>query len=166
MESMRNWLRNSLLSMERNVWILSTVLGVLSFLVSVMLQPPPFLIVLFMSVPFFAAAIEAKWKVCIQWIVITFPFQYYFDIGGLSLTHTEVYLFVFGGAYALSRIVPSIAFSFPSSLAVPLLYGLAPLLAAMLGHFGAVKEAVRVLIAVFFCPPLSTNGFPVRSCAV
>jgi hypothetical protein len=162
---MLTWLRNTITGMERNVWALSTLLGVLSFAVTVVFQPPPFLIVAGLCVPFLAAALEAKWKTCIRWIVLTFPFQYYFDLGGISLTHTEVFLFIFACAYILSRIIPACAFTFPSSLAFPWLYGFAPFLAAMLGHFGALKEALRVQIAVFFYLRLSRRSSPCRSFA-
>jgi hypothetical protein len=78
----------------------------------------------------------------------------------VALTLTEFYLFLFSGAYFLSRTVPARAFVFPSLLLFPLAYALTPFLPCLLGKFSVAKEGVRIAAAVFFCPPPSMRTSP------
>jgi hypothetical protein len=157
---MRRWPLEALGRIVANDWALSTGLGVVSFVFAVLLHPPAFLLVLLFSVPFFISAFRADWKSCISWTIVTIPFQYYFNIGGLALTLTELYIFLFSGLYFLSRVAPSRSVLLPSRLAVPFLYSLTPLLPALTGHLSVVKEGVRLIAAVFFCPQLSRRNSP------
>lgn len=132
--------------------VLSGAAALLSFVFAAVAGPPPPLIAVAMSLPFFWYAAHSRWKDCIVWTLITVPFQYYFDIGGLALTHTEMYLFLFAGAYLLSRGFAEKSVLLPSALLVPALYGFSQFAPVVIGHPELAKHGVRTLAAVFFCP--------------
>lgn len=161
---MHSWPRKVFGFLDENLLVLSGLLGGISFLLAVLARPPLFIVVLALSLPFFAALFRCRWRDCIAWIIITFPFQFYFDLGSISLTHSELYLFLFAVVYSLARLIPDRSFAFPSLLAPGVAYGLASFLPALTGNPSLVKEGVRTLTEVFFCPRPSRNGLPARNC--
>lgn len=132
--------------------ILAAAAGVSAFLFTAVFEPPVFAVALLLSLPFFYYVAESRWKDAAIWIIATVPYQYYFDVGGLNLTHTELYLFAFAFAYLLSRGAAERAVLVPSALLLPGLYGVSQITPVVSGHADLVKNAVRVLAAVFFCP--------------
>ena len=139
---------------------LSGLTGLLAFVFAAVAAPPPPLVAVVLSLPFFYYLAESRWKDCINWVIATIPFQYYFDIGGLSLTHSELYLFSFAGAYTLSRIVKDASFLLPAALTVPALYAASEFTVLATGHADLVKHALRTVAAVFFCPRPRGNAIP------
>lgn len=132
--------------------VLSALAGFAAFVFSALLAPPPMLAAVLLSLPFFHYAVNSRWKDCVVWVIATVPFQYYFEIGGLTLTHTEVYLFIFALTYFVSRVISEGQLLMPSVLLVPLLYALVQLTPILSGGADLLKHVVRLLSAVFFCP--------------
>ena len=156
-----------LLWLHRQAWLghpafLSPVAGLFAFAFAAIAAPPPALVVLALSIPFFYYAGQSRWKDCITWIIGTIPFQYYFNIGGLALTHTELYLFLFAATYLISRGIAERALILPSALLLPFLYGVAQFAPVAVGQPEPAKNAIRVLAAVFFCPRPRGRGTPRR----
>lgn len=135
-------------------------MGVLAFVFAAVLAPPPMLVAGALSLPFFYFTAQSRWKDCVIWIIATIPYQYYFNVGGLALTHTEMYLFLFLGAYLLSRVYAEKSWVLPSALLMPALYGLVQFLPIATGQPEPAKNGVRILAAVFFCPRLPGNASP------
>jgi hypothetical protein len=138
--------------------ILSAAAGLIAFVFAALVSPPPALVALFLSLPFFYYAGQSRWKDCVIWIIASVPFQFYFDIGGLSLNHTEMYLFLFAFAFLISRAAAEKSILLPSALLIPALYALTQLTPLLSGHIAEIKYAVRALVAVFFCP--QPRSFP------
>ncbi len=142
------------------VEVLSPVVGLLAFVFAALVAPPPPLVALVLSLPFFYFAAQSRWKDCIVWVIVTVPFQYYFNIGGLALTHTELYLFLFALAFLISRVIAEKSVLLPSALLLPALYGLTQFMPVAVGQIEPAKNGIRVLAAVFFCPLPSGSHSP------